>query len=231
MTRSVWSIIAIITIILATATPGYAQATFQGLGDLPGGAFFSQAWGTSADGAVVVGQGTSPGFEAFRWTSGGGMVGLGDLPGGTFDSEAFATSADGAVVVGVGLSAFGLEAFLWTADDDMRLLKDILVNDFGLDLTGWGLREATGISADGVTIVGWGTNGGNFEAWMATIPTGNCPWDLDGTGSVGVKDLLFLLGTWGPCPPKEDCSADFDNTGDVGVKDLLVLLGAWGPCP
>ncbi|MCH8315682.1 MAG: hypothetical protein IID41_06875 [Planctomycetes bacterium] len=58
-----------------------------------------------------------------------------------------------------------------------------------------------------------------------------CPWDLDCNGSVGVKDLLFLLGAWGPCPPKEFCPADFDNTGDVGVNDLLILLGAWGPCP
>ena len=59
----------------------------------------------------------------------------------------------------------------------------------------------------------------------------SCPADLDGSGSVGVSDLLSLLGSWGPCPPKGDCPADFDNTGDVGVKDLLVLLGAWGPCP
>ena len=58
-----------------------------------------------------------------------------------------------------------------------------------------------------------------------------CPWDIDGSGDVGVKDLLFLLGTWGPCPPKGDCLADFDDSGDVGVKDLLFLLGAWGPCP
>ncbi len=58
-----------------------------------------------------------------------------------------------------------------------------------------------------------------------------CPWDFDDTGDVGVKDLLFLLGAWGPCPPKEDCPADFDDSGDVGVKDLLFLLGNWGPCP
>ncbi len=58
-----------------------------------------------------------------------------------------------------------------------------------------------------------------------------CPWDIDNTGDVGVKDLLFLLGAWGPCPPKGDCPADFDNTGNVDVKDLLVLLGNWGPCP
>ena len=58
-----------------------------------------------------------------------------------------------------------------------------------------------------------------------------CPWDLDGSGDVGVKDLLILLGEWGPCPKKGDCLADFDDSGDVGVKDLLTLLGAWGPCP
>ena len=58
-----------------------------------------------------------------------------------------------------------------------------------------------------------------------------CPWDIDGNNDVGVKDLLFLLGAWGPCPKKGDCPADFDNTGDVNVPDLLDLLGNWGPCP
>ncbi len=62
-------------------------------------------------------------------------------------------------------------------------------------------------------------------------PPPECPGDLDGSNDVCVKDLLFLVGAWCPCPPKGDCPADFDNTGDVGVKDLLFLLGAWGPCP
>ena len=55
-----------------------------------------------------------------------------------------------------------------------------------------------------------------------------CPADLDDSGDVGVKDLLILLGTWGPCPKKGDCPADFDGDGNVGVKDLLILLGNWG---
>ncbi len=59
----------------------------------------------------------------------------------------------------------------------------------------------------------------------------SCPADFDNSGDVGVKDLLFLLGAWGPCPKKRDCPADFDDSGDVGVKDLLFLLGTWGPCP
>ncbi|MEE9295661.1 MAG: carboxypeptidase-like regulatory domain-containing protein [Phycisphaerae bacterium] len=58
-----------------------------------------------------------------------------------------------------------------------------------------------------------------------------CLADIDGSGDVGVKDLLFLLGAWGDCPAKGPCLADFDDSGDVGVKDLLFLLGAWGDCP
>ncbi len=60
-------------------------ASFQGLGDLPGGRFSSYASGVSADGSVVVGSSESTAMftvEAFRWTQSTGMVGLGDLPGG-----------------------------------------------------------------------------------------------------------------------------------------------------
>jgi probable HAF family extracellular repeat protein len=143
-----------------------------GLGDLPGGSFNSQAFGVSANGSVVVGRGNSAsGTEAFRWTSGGGMVGLGDLPGGSFSSLAFDVSADGSVVVGGSVSASGNEAFIWDQENGMQSLQDLLVNDFGLDLTGWTLREARGISADGLTIAGWGINPDGFtEAFVATIP-------------------------------------------------------------
>ena len=55
-----------------------------------------------------------------------------------------------------------------------------------------------------------------------------CPWDIDGSGNVGVKDFLLLLGAWGP---NKGHPADFDGDGDVGVSDFLALLGAWGPCP
>ncbi len=99
------------------------------------------------------------------------MVGLGDLAGGIFDSEALAVSADGSVLVGFGTSASGQVAFIWDQTNSMRNLRDVLVNDFSLDLTGWTLSRATGISADGLTIVGRGNNPSGFdEAWIATIP-------------------------------------------------------------
>ena len=71
----------------------------------------------------------------------------------------------------------------------------------------------------------------NFAAARNQLCPVLCPADLVVDGVVGVKDLLFLLGTWAPCPKKGDCPADLVVDGVVGVKDLLFLLGAWGPCP
>ena len=121
---------------------------------------------------MVVGRGASAsGSEAFRWTSGGGMVGLGDLSGGSFNSFAYDVSSDGSVVVGFSDSDSDGSAFIWDQTNSMRNLRDVLINDFSLDLTGWRLSFATGISGDGQTIVGWGRNPDGFsEAWVATIP-------------------------------------------------------------
>ena len=98
------------------------------------------------------------------------MVGLGDLPGGSFSSFASGVSSDGSVVVGSGRSSSGGEAFIWDETNGMRALIQILA-DQGIDMTGWNLDWASGISADGLTIVGTGTNPLGFtEAWIATIP-------------------------------------------------------------
>jgi len=144
----------------------------EGLGDLPGGDFKSRAYGVSCDGSVVVGASDSAsGWEAFRWTETGGMEGLGDLPGGDFVSWAYGVSADGSVVVGMSESASGREeACLWTEGEGMRSLLDVLVNDYGLSLSGWWLYEARGVSDDGKVIVGWGVNAaGEWEAWIANL--------------------------------------------------------------
>ena len=68
----------------------------------------------------------------------------------------------------------------------------------------------------------------NGDEVVANFRKEACPSDLDGNGSVGVKDLLILLGAWGP---NKGHPADFDNSGAVDVKDLLELLGSWGKCP
>ena len=203
-----------------------------GLGDLTGGIFFSEAFGVSADGSTVVGWSlaTESVFEAFLWTSGGGMVGLSDLPGGLFESRANDVSADGSVVVGQGLSALGIEAFIWDATNGIQNLQTVLEGQLGVALTGWTLTDAVGISADGTTIVGVGNNpSGDLEAFVAVItPLNLCLGDITGDGNVNVTDLLDLLAAWGPNPGHP---ADINNDGDVNVNDLLSLLGAWGVCP
>ncbi len=55
-----------------------------------------------------------------------------------------------------------------------------------------------------------------------------CPWDSDGSGGVGILDLLVLLAAWGSDPGGPP---DFDGDGTVGILDLLILLANWGPCP
>jgi hypothetical protein len=55
----------------------------------------------------------------------------------------------------------------------------------------------------------------------------DCPWDLDGSGSVSTSDLLALLAVWGSDPGGPP---DFDGDGNVGTSDLLALLGNWGAC-
>jgi len=130
------------------------------------------AFGVSANGSAIVGDVfTGVNYIGFRWTAAEGMIDLGDLPGGDDYSRAYDVSADGSVVVGRSKSALGQEAFIWDPENHMRNLKTVLQNDCGLDLTGWTLERAYGISDDGLTIVGYGINpDGYTEAWVATIP-------------------------------------------------------------
>jgi probable HAF family extracellular repeat protein len=161
--------VTVVAVVVLLAC-GPARAEFIPLGDLPGDAFFSVASGVSADGAVVVGNSSSAsGTQAFRWTAPTGLVGLGDLPGGAFASGATSVSADGAVVVGGSNSAAGYEAFVWDAANGMQSLRDVLITQ-GDDLAGWTLTEATAISADGTTVVGYGRNPSQQqEAWVARL--------------------------------------------------------------
>jgi len=144
------------------------------IGALAGGVN-SAANAVSADGSSIVGWSESAaGRQAFAWTLAGGMIGLGDLAGGSYDSEALATSADGSVIVGIGTDALGAAALRWTPSGTTSI--QTLLEGAGLNLAGWRLTSATGVSADGLTFVGNGTApGGQSQGWMATIPAPGIP--------------------------------------------------------
>lgn len=183
-------------------------AGMVGLGYLqrPDAITYSGAAGVSPDGGVIVGdahfmQADTEYSEAVYWDQDGQLVVLGDLPGGDHYAVALASSAHGKVIVGL---ADGVEpkAFIWDAANGMRDLKGVLETDFGLDLTGWTLEYATGISADATVIVGSGLNpAGDREAWIARIANPACVADIVPNGVIDQSDLGALLSVFGEtCP-------------------------------
>lgn len=176
---SKWQVAVVLFIGFVFVPASAAAPSFQGLGDLAGGPYYSRALAISDDGVTVVGHSRSAtsqtghnNNEAFMWTEATGMAGLGDLPGGEFGSNAQGISADGTVIVGVGGSEWGSEAFRWTAGTGMIGLGDLAGGAFG--------SGAHSTSANGAVVVGSGrSDGGAFEAfrWSET------------TGMVGLGDL------------------------------------------
>ncbi|MFO0947356.1 MAG: PEP-CTERM sorting domain-containing protein [Planctomycetota bacterium] len=145
---------------------------FIPLGHLTGGTADSKAVDVSADGSVIVGRSNSTsGLQAFRWTSGGGMVGLGDLPGGGFRSGAYGVSSDGSVVVGFSDSTGGQQAMRWTSGSGMVGLGDLAGGSFN--------SAASAVSSDGSVVVGFGATSSGTQATRWT----------SGTGMVGLGDL------------------------------------------
>jgi probable HAF family extracellular repeat protein len=142
-----------------TTLPGLATCEF---------ASFGYAYDVSSDGRVAVGTSCSTGGarEAVRWEDGqAGALGYGT---GTY---AIGVSADGSVVVGgADTAALDDEAIIWDRRHGARSLKALL-EQAGVDLTGWTLIDARDVSADGRSIVGSGRNPqGWSEAWLARLP-------------------------------------------------------------
>jgi uncharacterized membrane protein len=117
--------------------------------------------------------------QAWDWTEATGFVGLGGVGGGALD-----VSFDGSVIVG----SSGGVAFIWDAQHGMRSLQQVLTDELGLDLSGWSLTSASGISDDGRVIAGTGLFEGATEAWIAVIPEpGTLALVAIGLGMLGLR--------------------------------------------
>lgn len=154
----------------------WTGAGAQSLGAQAGGV--SAATAISGDGETVVGSGFDGIFqlEAFRWTQSSGIVGIGRVTGRAH-SDAAGVSDDGKIVVGWSGETHGElpdlsgDAFLWDAAHGMRRLRDVLLDDYGLDVGAWHLWDASDVSGDGRFLTGTGINpSGLPEAWIIDLP-------------------------------------------------------------
>jgi probable HAF family extracellular repeat protein len=205
-------------------TPGAGMMALQlASGELLEGS----AYAVSGDGSIVAGEGRlgTPqiGTEAFVWTASTGLVGLGDLPGGFNGSGARGISADGTTVVGWSGAPNGLEAFVWRRESGIVNLRELLVSYGVPGLTGWTYVTAEGVSADGTTIVGWGTNpGGDVEGWKAVIPR-PCAADFNHDAQLDFFDYLDFVRAI----DAQDPAADFNRDGTIDFLDYLDFVAAF----
>jgi probable HAF family extracellular repeat protein len=186
-----------------------AEEGMQPLGDLPGMSE-SVAAAASFDGQVIVGTASeAEQSEAFRWTAATGMVGLGGLPNEPVFSVAGAVSDDGRIILGEAASTsspFAYEPFLWTADQGMRRLQQVLIDDYSLGgrLAGWTLYSADDISADGRVIVGTGRNPqGGYESWRAVLVPEPPAWQLAAGLAIWLLAHRHCGANWPPCAMPE----------------------------
>lgn len=119
---------------------------------------------------------------------------------------------------------------IWTEAQGIRNLKDMLVNDIGLDLTDWFLFAATAISADGKTIVGAGINpNGDGVAWLANLnPITSLPGDFSHDGSVDAADYTVWRDTNGQQGVTSFSGADGNGDGQITANDYEVWKTNFG---
>lgn len=146
----------------------------------------SGGWGVNFDGSIIVGESSGNTPRATMWRN-GQTIDLGVVPGFAGGSIAKAVNDAGTVVVGYA-SGTNTAASIWTPTFGMEHLSDYLSRN-GIQVpSDWTLLNATAVSADGLTIAGWGSNATTgSEGFVVTIPA---------PGSLVLVGAGTLLAAW-----------------------------------
>jgi T5SS/PEP-CTERM-associated repeat protein len=212
-----------------TTTEGFKwDGAYTRLGFLASnlGHLFSKAWGVSFDGSTIVGEsigdciddGSVCRSKAVVWKNGGPPMPLPMLDGYE-TSTALAVTGDGSLVIGtMGFHTTGSEAVIWESDGTVRFIRDIIENDYGIDLSEWYPTTfiATHISDDGKVIMGRGLKlSGEWQGWIMNLEP-PVAWTNPNGGVFGVGSN-WLTGV----PPREDQTAIFDQSFYLNSADNL----------
>jgi probable HAF family extracellular repeat protein len=173
--RRLGSIFALVVVTVVLGQSGAALGgpipSFRGLGDLPGGTYFSRALGVSGDGRVVVGGVDAGDGGPFRWTEVDGFTHLQPGADGGILSTPFGVNGDGSVIAGLKVNtAQRPEAFRWTAETGAVGLGDFPGGDFQ--------STAYDVSGDGEVVVGYGSIDGSLVPFRWTQDDGLTPLEL-----------------------------------------------------
>ncbi|MBC7817775.1 MAG: hypothetical protein IAG10_12860 [Planctomycetaceae bacterium] len=125
----------------------------------------------SIDSSTIVGWSSGPLEQQAVYWNQLGLPPIGTLSATDTRSLALGVSGNRDLIVGWSGTAQQHRAFIWDQQNGMRNLKKVLIKDFGFAIGGWTFEEATAISADGMTMTGFGINPqGQREAWVAHVP-------------------------------------------------------------
>jgi len=192
----------------------------------------SSALAVSPDGSTILGlivSSENPDawlWQPVRWrlSNGSSVFEPMTRPPNTRMAAGYATSTDGSITVGVAgyyqdgdLTAV-LRAALWTPHIGVVDLNEYLPT-IGIDTTGWTLDYATGVSADGRTIVGSGVFNGAPRGFVLTLPPpcGTADFNNDADHGTDADIESFFACLSGNCCPRcPEAGADFNADGDPG---------------
>ena len=184
----------------------------------------------SADGSVIAGSGQTGGdINAWTWTAAGGFASVPPGPGSDYPSASVnGISFDGSVLVGTQIlwnqpapnpNGVIYSAAFWRNSPSgyqFSFVEDVL-EEAGVDLTGWHLTRAYDVSDNGRAIIGDGIDPrGVQRSWYAILPVPE-PTSLVSM-SVGVIVMFGLLRQTRICGLWTEFLRDATGTLDVENK-------------